>query len=417
VARRLVRAASAAILVATTLLCWQIARRLYADVLRSEASLSSIDRAIRLDPRNPELYRIRAQLLELEGRSGKEAWTEAARLDSRNPRLLIPAGLAAEMHGDLTGAERHLLDAARFNRQWMAPWSLAAFMQRHGRGREAIQWLRVAFERGDNRDLRAAFDLAAQIEPDPAKMLADAVPDDAVALRGFVPWLLETPVDGPRAQVAVAAATKLFRVWPNRVRFSPPVETALYASRRLAEAGFGREARAVWDEACRAKLLRCSVPTGGSLLVNSALDTELYQDGLDWRLAANPGIEAIHHPGSGTLKYRFSGQQSETAELLSQPVVIEPGQSWRIRFDYLVRDISRRQSGFGWAIGRNVYPIEPPLTSEIWQEAACDLPPVESRWVGPLRLVYRRPPGGTRVEGELWVRNIQAAATSPQEAK
>src|SRR5271155_4607642 len=108
--------AAAVAVAATAALSLELWKHVEADRLAQEATVDSLEHALRIEPRNAELYwRLgRAELFSESGSpaAALAALDEATRLDPRSGAYWVDLSQARENGGDSAGAER-ALDAAR----------------------------------------------------------------------------------------------------------------------------------------------------------------------------------------------------------------------------------------------------------------------------------------------------------------
>ncbi|MGJ5067642.1 tetratricopeptide repeat protein [Bradyrhizobium oligotrophicum] len=133
-----------------------------------EGAVADLDEAIRLAPRNADLYRYRARDLVRMGRFDRALgdYERAIRLDPNNPMLFHDRGLAFQRKGDLDEALVDLDHAVRMGFNDAATYS----------DRGAV-WL----EKG--RYDRALADFNQALKLDPESAVAAARRDEAVALK------------------------------------------------------------------------------------------------------------------------------------------------------------------------------------------------------------------------------------------
>ncbi len=95
----------------------------------------------------------------------------AHRLSPRDTSVSLALGLELERSGDFAEAESVLLQAARFDRQYLPAWTLANFYFRRESQREFWIWAARAAAVNPN-DFRPLLQLAHRWAPEPAVLLA-----------------------------------------------------------------------------------------------------------------------------------------------------------------------------------------------------------------------------------------------------
>lgn len=380
----------------------------WADWLRKHPDFSSITRSTELDPLNSLGFVAKARYEEQEGKDATTSWRRAILLDPRNPRILIQAGISAEMRGDISEAEKLYLQAEKTNALWLPRWTLANFYTRQNQPDKSLFWIKKGLDRAWGNDLSAVYDLALQSGATSEQILNELLPPIPIAYSGYMRWLVRDKLDAVNAPLLETAATRYIGLSGNwqAPRFSGPV---VFAASHLMRNQYGDAAKKLWKRACNEQLIDCPTPPDDGLIANGAFLKAFIQSPLDWTFPPMEGITAIHQPGSGTVKYSFSGKQQEIFPLLTQTLNIPANTSWVVKFDFQTRDISPLQGeSFAWQLGVQPIPLSRPLSSESWRELSFTIGPFEETTVAPLMLVYVRKPGTIRVKGDFWIRNIRA---------
>lgn len=395
------------ILLCTSVLSIRIA---WADRLRLTSDPVLVNRATELNSMNAQAFFFRAQYEEQQGKDARKSWQRAIDLDPRNPRILIQAGISSEIRGDFKEAEQRYLTAERYNALWLPRWTLANFYFRQGSYIECLRWIRLALERCQSFEVSALFNLAQDAGADPARILKDIVPSSSLlATSAYVYWIGRNQLTEDYANLMIRAAERVITVAGRDQGNSDWRYPIYFATQKLAEDGFGTRARALWRSACQSEFLECVAPPDDGLIANGAFSKPFQRSPMDWQLSQIQGISANQQMASGTLKLNFTGDQPETAPLLTQTLAIRAGEKWKVRFEFQTRDIAPREAtGFEWIHRGRVLPLSKPLSSEVWDDAEFYIEASDQDITAPLILNYRRMPGTVRIRGDLWIRNIQA---------
>lgn len=379
----------------------------WADQLRRRPDLASVTRSTELDPLNAQGFRAKALYEELAGLEARGSWRAATQLDPRNPRILIPAGVYAEIKGDSTLAEEYLKTAERWNRLWLPRWTLANYYARRGDRTKVIDWIRSALARSYG-ETAAAFELARSQDLTDAEIAEQLLPRAAHAYAEFVAFLTRTPVDAAGAALLERVASRFVEMELDEPAIRRQPETVIAAVERLRGDGHGVAALRLWNQACKSALIGSVVAAPGSLIINGDFARPFLGRGFDWRMTIPAGVEGVHHPGTGTVKFIFSGNQEGTNELLAQPLVLPQGTAWQVSFDFRTRGITPRQAAFSWMLDAEALPVEGGFSSEDWSTGHFVIPAAGQDRLRRLTLVLAQPVGAVRPEGELWLRNIRA---------
>jgi hypothetical protein len=139
-------------------------------------------------------------------------------------------------------------------------------------------------------------------------------------------------------------------------------------------------------------------PEAGVVLTNGELNDPPLARGFDWRVKEVPGVRAAETaPG---LRFRFSGRQEESCELMAQALPLEPGRRYRLAYEYRAEQMRPRVE---WRIAGAVSPA---LASEEWRRESVEFTVPRGMEMAWLSLAYRREPGTTRTEGTVWLRRV-----------
>jgi hypothetical protein len=319
----------------------------------------------------------------------------AATCSPADAAIWIRLGLEAESSGDDSEAERCLLRAAELDHDVTSSWTLANFYFRRGDARHFFPQAQRTLARSQS-DIRPVFRMAWQLAPDASRMLAEGMPEAAHPLGEYLDWMLTSGLLDPAEPVA----ERLLRRFPRQgttvlLRYCD----ALIAAGRIAQAA------ALWNTMDARGLV--SGPVHEGRILNGAFRSAPLNTGFDWRLSPEGGVEVKHaNPG---LWIQFRGDQPESCELASQPLLLGPD-TRRVRY-ILQRSGITAGLGLHWAIfdARNamVATQTEDFSEGDGKSTAWTFGPLESganSGSNRLRLVllYQRPPASSRPYG--WVR-------------
>lgn len=358
-----------------------------AEVLVRQDTPKALRRAIRLQAPAPaeEVVRRLADHDPAHARRYIEQLVQT--LNPRSSASWIELGLEDEAEGDLAGAERRLLEAARVDRQYLPAWTLANFFFRQRIPERFWPWAQraaaLSADRLADSDLVPLLRLCDEVESDPERMLA-RVGDTHRMRTAYLRFLIvENRLDAAR-RVALAM---------GRDRSNDPYLADLADREIRAENADG--AIALWKASMDLPPID---PAAGSPLANGDLARAPLNLGFDWRLPQTEGVESIWKPSQ--LIFRIDGTQPERCVLLEQTVFLN-GRRFCLRFDYTTGALPAR--GLRW--GLNQDEGSEILSSDHWREGTFDLP--RRRGLASLRLFYRREPGTTRAEQSIEIRHLR----------
>ncbi len=296
-------------LVSLAAAAWFSVRLARADAGFREGTPEGVARALELAPRNTAYLSLRALQVDYDGGDPRPLLESIARLtpDASAPRIRL--GLDAEVRGDLAGAERWLLDAARVDRQYEPRWTLANFYFRQQKMDDFWKWMRAALDVSYG-DRVAAFDLAWAAAPATQTILSRAIPDRREVLAAFLTYLLSGHKD------ALPVAERLSQ-------FHDPADSPAPYHGDGPATGATAAARSGPSNLDQSRLPRSHCPG----LLNPDFGPPRVGHGFDWRLAQNPGVTHVSLDTPPAHRILFSGKQPESCELLRQYVGIRPGRA------------------------------------------------------------------------------------------
>lgn len=369
---------------------WLSIRLSRADVLFRQNTSASVKRAVELDPWNGRYRAWLAEILENEGADATAALAEAARLNPMDSRVWIRRALNAELGGDVAEAERLLLHAAQIDRLLEPRWTLMNFYFRVRNEPEFWKWSRAAFDMSYG-DRSALFELCWRMSGDASQVDARAIPPLYSIRLQFLEFLTARGQMPQAAQVAE-------RLIENAAVADSPVYVRCVEA--LLKGGHPWEAVRLWNALCRRRMLPHDEVNPDRPVTNGRFAAFPSGAGFDWRLHAGQGANAVM-PADGGLKISLSGKQPDRATLLSQTVVVEPRDSYRIRIRYST-------SGFAGRSGLRAR-FDGAATAEFTagaeQEALLDVTTGGSA-VTAIDIGYERPLGHVRGEGSLTLREV-----------
>jgi hypothetical protein len=377
----IVRKAACLILAACLALAIAASVRLaLADYAFAQPELSSAERASRLEPESSRYWYRVAALREAEDPLDRKIAEALDRAMAVNPRDINARRLA---RGPMK-SESELLEDARMNHLYPPAWALADFyFQRQDKIDSFWKYARkcVDIVEPGSYDLTALFDLAWQESGESD----DEVRRRMIPPRHFVQAdYLKYLTKNRRLDAAMPFARDLLAYHDSADR---SILTALV--QRMLEAGRVDDALAIWNALPQSEHLD---PARGQSLTNGSLKRAFEPLGFDWRLTKVGGVASSHYPEDGEVRFEFSGDQREDCILLSQPVPVVAGASYRLTFRYRTSGM-KSCDGLVW---QSTSTLEP---HEDWTAGAATFTVASNARLATLELAYHRKPGTTRIEG------------------
>ena len=365
-------------------------------------SAQQVARAAALAPGNARYQLREAELRAAAGEDPQHALERAAKANPYDAEAWSRAGLAAEMDGKYSLAERCLSESARLSSLYEPRWTLANFYFRRGRMEEFWKWTRSGLEwaYGDRTPL---FRLAWEAGVDGDEILNRAMGNDAKVLNAYLHFLLATG----RLEAAEGCAARLEGVADSSSRGA----LLAYAGRMIG-ARRPEQALAAWNALCARKLLPYEVldAAAGRVLTNGDFAHVPLDTGFDWRMIRAAGVSMVPARNSGLMQVSFSGKQPESCELLWQFVPVRRGRDYCLRFEYQTEGVGR-ETGLAWRVSDAVTGAElavqsPLLAGELWRSGSVRFTAPAAAGCIRLTLAYGRMPGTTRIEGTLRLRGV-----------
>jgi tetratricopeptide (TPR) repeat protein len=355
-----------------------------ADAYFREATPRSVERAVEIAPRNTEYLALRALQLDYDGADSTALAEKIAALNPYSSAPRIKLGLAAEVRGDSASAEKWLLDAAEVDHQFEPRWTLANFYFRAEKRNEFWTSIRSALEVSYG-DRTPAFDLCWRVSADAAEIFKRGIPD----------------------RHEVTAAYLIFLARTNRVAAMPPVATKLAAYRDESDLPllygasdqllFAHDAAAleIW------KLAGQAAPAG---IFNGDFSSVPLNHGFDWRPVESFGVTHVNLSAPSGHRIAFNGQQPESCPLLQQMLSLSAGRPYVIRWESRTAGI-KSPSSLEWRIAGQHAAVPP---NDDWTPGELPVTPREP--FNLLQLVYQRPVGEPRAEGNVELRHVRIEA-------
>lgn len=340
----------------------------------------NLDRAITLDPWNPDFLLRRGRPEDIE---------KAAALTPRGSAAQIALAMEAESNGDLSAALAHLREAEKRDKTFAPLWAQANFHFRHGNWPEF--W--TAARKGAHLyqgDLSALYRLCLRTQDKAEEVFSKVVPDRSAAVRQF----LDVMGEDRRHAEAIAAVDKLARMarpqdreflaaYCEQIRAAHPA-LALPLRNRLSERGV--IPYPPLD------------PAAGRVVTNGGFEREPTGTCFDWAVPRSHDLFTRMASGGG-IRISLSGRQADGTVLLSQAVPLEPGRRYRLSYKADLDELHPARC-VHWKLG----PIRSEPLDSSRGEWTFSVPPTVRNPV--LELVARRESGFTRAEGRLLMERV-----------
>ena len=398
VAALVLRVAAVLILLAASL---EAIRLAIADSGFMARTPEGLEKAVKWAPGNATYHRWLAVSLvgRDSGRAEKE-FREAIRLNHWDAESRMRLAMIYESKGLLEPAEKELKDAAKVDATFLPRWTLANFEFRRGNLPEFWTWARAsaAMSFGDRFPL---FDLAAATGETNVAERLDLKGDQIWT--NYLYWAIKkgTPGEIRKAGLKVAAAGKTPSAADGAVEL---------AAQRLADLGSVDAALEVWNAGAKSGI----VPAGEAAKGRITNPTFAFQPrgyGFDWIATKPEGGAIVRESIQGGLRVRFTGDQAEQSDVLTQRVAVEPGVSYNVVVKYRTKGLGRK-SGLkclilGAAPPNPVAETDAYLWDEGNGEAALSFTAPPGDGLVKVVLRYLRPQGEVRMAGEVSILAVE----------
>jgi hypothetical protein len=141
-------------------------------------------------------------------------------------------------------------------------------------------------------------------------------------------------------------------------------------------------------------------------IFNGDFATEPLNQGFDWRAKASPGVTHINLNAPAGHRIVLSGQQAELVSLLQQMLSLPAGKQYRLQWESRTVGI-KSPSGLEWRVPGQGGDMRI-LPSEDWRAGEFTI--VAGDVFTDLELVYQRPVGESRAEGNVELRHVRLVA-------
>jgi hypothetical protein len=261
-----------------------------ADVALYGDTADEVRHSVMITPGDSECWQRLARLLD-EQRSPKGevylALRQSIALQPRDSRVLLMIASTSESVGNVSEAERYLLQAAHFDRTFNPRWALVSFYSRN-RDNSFWIWAREAASTACDERIVDLFKLS--LSKDGKTIFDRAVPLRPDVQAQYLSFLLtENLVDeaGRPAQ------------WLKEHATQKEAPALLAYCDRLLEAKQVAASLSVWNGLAGRALIDHPqlMPESGSTITNGDFAVELSQRGFDWRPAGADGVTVSRGDG------------------------------------------------------------------------------------------------------------------------
>jgi tetratricopeptide (TPR) repeat protein len=374
-----------------------------ADYWFQQQTLAGTSKAARLEPDSAAYHvRLAALLQDIDAPASRQALERAVALNPWDSQSWVELGLRDEAAGDLVGAERNLLQAARIDKQYFPNWSLMNYYFRRG---DAVKfWFStrqaVAMAYGD---LTPLFNLCWKVSSDGALIARELDIRNADTEAKYLTYLTRQN----RIEAMTRAAARLLG-W-NREADGPILLTTCD---RLIANNRSDGAIPIWNKLAELHRIpfEALAPRLGRSLTNGDFTTLPASLGFDWRLPGTAGVMASLEERPPALRISFSGRQPESCEMLTQFLPVLENSTYELRFLYRTTGIAVG-TGLGWRIsdrtGARILAQSESLASQDEREGSLPFNTTARTGLVHLTLGYLRTLGTTRIEGSIILRKLR----------
>ncbi len=368
--------AAAFLVAATVALSLELWKHFHAERLAQEGTVSSLEHALQLEPRNAEIYwRLgRAELFSESGSpaAAVAALDEATRLDPHSGTYWVELSQARENAGDVSGAES-ALDTARAAepRTPLMLWQSMSFALRNNQAGRALEF---------------GHDLLAVAPPYASRVIPQLseVADLSTLIETVLP-ADRTAIDDVTAYVCNRMEPKSTAALWNRVMATGISPSGFYLQRfldALIAQGDGELAGRVWSDSVRRGWIGADPEDLAEPLYNSDFRRPMLGFGFDWKVVPQPETSVYVNdegplPGETCLCADFGDRSRANFYHISHPVIVEPGDRYLLTAKIRVRHLATRTGAFLSVSGLGATGQESAMTDRVvgstgWEDVSAE---------------------------------------------
>ena len=371
--------------------------------------LVSLNRAVRLEPRNAE-YRYRlGRFLALTQNPPDvvaSAYRAAVWLNPHRSRYWLELAAAYQLLGDDAAQADALKHAiAADPRTPDVAWRAGNFFLVQGDTQSALREFHTVLE-NDPSLSPAAIQLSWRVRPDIDTILHDVMPSDPQAYYALMDTLIT------KKETAALAKT-----WAQLAALRQPVESrrVFEYMRYLIAQHQVDQARLVWQQAAVLSDLSSYQPSRQNLVVNGDFSLPVLNGGFDWTYFRTKEVSLAldptqYHSGHRSLAIDFDSRGIEDAGI-RQLIPVEPNTTYEFSANYKSNNLEG--AGGPRFVVQDVYSETIYFAADDMKDADFWKPVSGTFTTGPdtqlVVLRIQRDPPGLAIKGRLWIDGVRLA--------
>jgi tetratricopeptide (TPR) repeat protein len=392
---------------------WFASAEFLAAHFSDKPDLTSLQKAIRLQPGNAQYHYRLGRYYSLVQRSPEDAvqsYRAATALNPHQARYWFGLAGAYQLLGD-TDKQKEALEHALLVDPTTPDlaWEAANFYLVRGETDNALRQLRVVME-SDPYLPPAALRLCWRVKPDIDTLLRDVVPAN--------PDVYSTFLDLLTSSKETAAAG---RVWAQMVQLRRPLDphVAFAYIRYLIGQREVDQARLVWQQAASLCGLSAYQPSHENLVVNGDFNLDVLNGGFDWLYQQSKEVSLAldptqSHAGHRSLLITFDARAIEDAGI-QQFVPVMPATNYDFSAYFKAEDI-QGAGGPRFAIqdlySQFTYFASDELkNADFWKQVGGTFTTGPDTRLLMLRIL--RSPAGIPIRGKLWIDGVRLIGQQP----
>jgi tetratricopeptide (TPR) repeat protein len=405
-----IRAASALLLAGASVgLYWSI-RFARADWLSLQLSGPERVHATELAPNDADTWIRLADLRSVSGPGDVAQFLQHAAASSpARSHTWIQLGLDAETKKNYPEAQRSLARAVEVDHDFIPLWTLTNYYFRRGDApnffvyaRRTLAWASDGFE--------PVFRMCWMLSSDGAELLNKVVPDREEVIAAYLGWL-------DRQERYDAAPPVALRLLHHYGQESTPA--LLAHCDHLISSGRAAEAAALWNELNERHRIS-SGPIAPQAITNGDFHSLPVSAGFDWHVQSPAGVQVAI--ANGSLNLDFLGTEPDHCEILTQPVLLHSGTTYRLSYS-VKRSGLEAGAGLRWAISdlrtgsafpsaESQFSLTPPdIAAERGNSGEYRFVAATAKTSSPIlariALVYDREPASARMQGWIQIQKVR----------
>lgn len=400
-------------LVVVTLYIFLATREFVAAYLAGVPDLASLQKAVRLQPRNADYHHRLGRYLEEvihNPSAAADEYQASAEINPHKARYWFDLAKMDQLQGDVQGQRTAIEQAIHANPTTpYVAWEAANFYLVHGEIGGALQEFRLAMQ-GDPSLVPSALELCWRAKPDASALLREAIPRQSSAYVAFLIMLMGKKQTDSASQV-----------WSSLVQLHQPFDAGFvfdYVRYLLAQHGV-EEARSAWQQAAPLTGLSAYLSSPTNLMVNGDFSLDVLNGGFDWNYEQQPAVTLTldpteFHAGRRSVLISFDGPGVSDAGIY-QAIPVQPSATYEFTAYYKTDNIEGaggpRYVLLDYYSHKKYFESEELKNAEFWKSTSGSFTTAPDTKLLTMRI--ERDPADSPIRGKLWANDFRLVPKQP----